>query len=253
MKLRDYLRDSKDPLNSLVMVTPLFVAYQLGILFTGGVRNGVDFVTDMLLLVLQATLEVTIGQSSKGAVLTAYLVVNAGVLLAALIAIGILRKKGALHPRLWPIVVGESTVYAFLFGSAVSLMMSAFGLDALLAAGADTEMSPFVGLVSSIGAGLYEEIVFRLFLMGGLFALFSRVLGERVGVAAIAAVVVSSAIFSFVHHIGPMGDPFTLGVFFFRFFAGVILAAIFTLRGFAVAVYTHAIYDVLVLVIRGIL
>jgi membrane protease YdiL (CAAX protease family) len=253
MKLRDYLRDSKDPLNSLVMVTPLFVAYQIGILFTGGIRNGVDFVTDVLLLMLKSSLEFTTGKSSQASVLTAYLVVNAFVLVAALVAIGILRKKGALHPRLWPIVVGESTVYAFLFGSAVSLMMRAFGLDALLAAGAETEMSPFVGLVSSIGAGLYEEIVFRLFLMGGLFAVFSRVLGERVGVAAFAAVVVSSLIFSAVHHIGSMGDPFTLGVFFYRFFAGVILAALFTLRGFAVAVYTHAIYDVLVLVVRGML
>jgi len=253
MQLRAYLNDSKDPLNALVMVTPLFVAYQLGILFTGGVRNGVDFVTDMLLLVIGGALSFATGSASKGAVLTTYLVVNALVLVAALSAIAVLRKKGALHPRLWPLVIVESTVYALLFGSAVQLMMRAFGLDALLAAGAADEMSPFVGLVSSIGAGLYEEIVFRLFLMGGLFALFSRLPGGRIGFAAFGAVVVSSAIFSLVHHFGPMGDPFTFGVFFFRFFAGVILAAVFSLRGFAVAVYTHAIYDVLVLVIRGML
>ena len=53
---------------------------------------------------------------------------------------------------------------------------------------------------------------------------------------------------SAIHHIGVMGDPFTLGTFLFRFFAGILLAVIFHVRGFAVAVYTHAIYDIFVMV-----
>jgi len=68
--------------------------------------------------------------------------------------------------------------------------------------------------------------------------------------SAVFAVILSSLVFSGIHYIGSLGDAFTLGSFMFRFFAGVILAVIFYLRGFAVAVYTHAIYDIIVMVFR---
>jgi len=37
-------------------------------------------------------------------------------------------------------------------------------------------------------------------------------------------------------------------VFTFRFLAGILFGLLFWFRGFAVAVYTHAIYDIVVLV-----
>lgn len=111
-------------------------------------------------------------------------------------------------------------------------------------------MSVFERLVMSVGAGFYEEVVFRLLLMSGLYAASVRVLGVRSVFAAILAVVTSSVIFSAVHYVGNMADAFTLGSFVYRAFAGVLLATIFQVRGFAVAVYTHAFYDILVLVLR---
>jgi membrane protease YdiL (CAAX protease family) len=101
----------------------------------------------------------------------------------------------------------------------------------------------------SIGAGLYEELVFRLILMGGMFWAGVRGLNWPGWLSAIAALLISSLAFSAVHHVGSLGEPFVLGVFMFRFFAGIVLAVIFYARGFAVAVYTHAIYDVIVLVL----
>ncbi|MFW5968236.1 MAG: type II CAAX prenyl endopeptidase Rce1 family protein, partial [Persicimonas sp.] len=148
-------------------------------------------------------------------------------------------------------VIGESTVYAFFFGGAVIGMMSMFGLEGLLemASGAGGhDYGTFDSFVLSIGAGLYEEIVFRLFLMGGLFWLGAKQFKWPTWVAALVAVVVSSLLFSGVHYIGSLGDSFELGSFMFRFFAGILLAVIFYLRGFAVAVYTHAIYDIIVMV-----
>jgi hypothetical protein len=56
--------------------------------------------------------------------------------------------------------------------------------------------------------------------------------------------------FSAVHHLGPYGDKLLLGVFTFRVLAGLLFGLLFWFRGFAVAVYTHALYDVLVLVFR---
>ena len=64
--------------------------------------------------------------------------------------------------------------------------------------------------------------------------------------AYIIAAVVGAVVFSAVHHIGAFGDPFTLPVFTFRFLFGLALNAVFLLRGFALAAWTHALYDVLV-------
>ena len=61
----------------------------------------------------------------------------------------------------------------------------------------------------------------------------------------------SAFIFSLFHYFGPLGDRFQLASFTFRFVAGIVLAAIYRFRGFGVAAYTHALYDVLVVLSRG--
>jgi hypothetical protein len=92
--------------------------------------------------------------------------------------------------------------------------------------------------------------VFRLGIMAGLAALLERVVGLRRFVAATLALVVSAVLFSAVHHIPPYGDPFAVGVFLFRVLAGICFGLLFWFRGFAVAVYTHALYDLYVLIVR---
>ncbi len=230
-----YLEESSDLFNSIFLVLPLFLVYQVGVLMTGGIRNGVDFMSDLMWLV-------------AGNSLGAYLGINLLILLAFGIATYFLRESGTFRPKLWPLVVAESTVYALLLGSGVILLMSSLGLDVLLSTGPDGEYGLLTKIVLSFGAGLYEETVFRLVLMGGLFAAGVKWGNLSKWVAALGAVILSSFIFSAIHYVGPLADAFTLGSFFFRFFAGVLLAGIFYLRGFAVAVYTHAIYDIIVMV-----
>ena len=75
-----YFTDSQDLLTSVVLVLPLFVAYQIGVLTTGGIRNGVDFMTSALLML--------VGNSLAG-----YLAVNVGVLLALLTVVAISRRR----------------------------------------------------------------------------------------------------------------------------------------------------------------
>lgn len=238
--LRKYLDDSKDIYTSLILVIPLFVLYQVGVMMTGGVRNGVDFMTDLMWM-------------AAGATQLNYLLLNLGILLVFAAFLFVRRKNASFNPRLWPIVLAESSVYAFFFGSAVIGAMRALGLDVLLSTGDGSQiatMGIFSKFVLSIGAGLYEELVFRLFLMGGMFWAGIRLLNFPRWLSAATALILSSLIFSAIHHLGSMGEPFVLGTFMFRVFAGMLLAVIFHLRGFAVAVYTHAIYDVIVLIFR---
>ena len=241
-----YFAQSREPLTALVAVLPLFVAYQLGILLTGGVRNGVDFVSGILFAAF--------GDNIGG-----YLAFNAAILIGFLVAVTVLRKNGELHPRLFPLMLVESALYALLVGAVVNLMMDVTGVSSLLMvpghvlanAPAGGEPGLIYKLVMSVGAGLYEELAFRLFLLGSLYVLLQRGGVGTVG-AGVVAVVASSLIFSGVHHLGSMGEAFTLGAFAFRFFAGVVFAALYQVRGFAIAAWTHALYDIWVMVFLGV-
>ena len=97
------------------------------------------------------------------------------------------------------------------------------------------------------GPGLYEEIFFRLILAGGLFLLLKKVLALPGALSAAISILISAAVFSLFHHIGHGSPPIDGVYFFYRFLAGIFLSAVFILRGFAAAVYTHALYDIFVL------
>ena len=113
--------------------------------------------------------------------------------------------------------------------------------------GADTRARV---IVMSVGAGFWEETTFRLGLLTGIVGLCERGIGMRRILAILVGFVLSSLVFSAVHHIPPYGDPLLLGVFTFRFMAGICFGLLFWFRGFAVAAYTHALYDVYVLILR---
>lgn len=105
-------------------------------------------------------------------------------------------------------------------------------------------------VVTFVGAGIYEEVLFRLLLYTGLVALL-RLLGAPGVLAMTAAALLSATLFAAAHHIGPYGEPFEDGVFLFRALAGLFFASLYQLRGFGIAVGAHACYDVLVGVTLG--
>ncbi len=111
-------------------------------------------------------------------------------------------------------------------------------------------LSPLQKIVMSAGAGFHEELVFRVILFGGLAKLL-HMATKRVGLSFLIAGVISALLFSAVHYIGDLRDSFELVSFVFRFLSGLYLALVFHYRGFAVAVYTHTIYDLLVMFWRG--
>ena len=134
----------------------------------------------------------------------------------------------------------------------LSLMLNRSATEqmvAMNAGGATSELA--VQLVSGIGAGIYEELVFRLILISLLMMLFQDFLGVTRRNSIILSVLISAVMFSLHHHIFFMngsftsGEEFVLSVFVFRIMAGIYFAVIFAIRGFAIAVGTHAFYDIL--------
>jgi membrane protease YdiL (CAAX protease family) len=99
--------------------------------------------------------------------------------------------------------------------------------------------------VSFIGAGVYEEVMFRLLLVPAAFLAF-RMFEFPPKWAAVMAAVSTSFLFALAHHIGPSADAFNLFAFSFRAAAGLFFATVFLLRGFGITVGCHAAYDLFV-------
>ena len=105
-------------------------------------------------------------------------------------------------------------------------------------------------LFLSMGAGIYEELLFRLMLI----SLLNMVLIDLARLAEPAAmfiiVLVSAAVFSLYHYLGP--EQFTWSSFIFRAVAGGYLAGTFILRGFGITVGCHVMYDVLAMLLNAL-
>ncbi len=203
---------------SLVLIFPLILIYEIGVLFAGRV-NGADLVTRAV-------------YSAAGS-RTTYLVIYAVIAAGFLVWIRQTHRWGTLRLEVSGPVILEAALYALTLGALVSLV-----IDRLLGLGVTG-----TSLISAVGAGVHEELVFRLGLIAGLVAL-ARPLGHRLGVAL--AITVSSLVFAWAHHLGAHGEPWSVHAFAFRAVAGAAFAAIFWFRSLAHAVYAHVLYDILV-------
>jgi membrane protease YdiL (CAAX protease family) len=114
----------------------------------------------------------------------------------------------------------------------------------LLAVGQAVEPGLVAKMVGYLGAGIYEELLFRLILLWGMAWLIRRWWAAPKG-SLLLAVLVSSLIFASAHYIGHAGETFQWFSFLFRFVAGVFFSILFIYRGFGIAAGTHAAYDIL--------
>ncbi|MCI0586905.1 MAG: CPBP family glutamic-type intramembrane protease [Planctomycetes bacterium] len=235
MRAREYLDRSRRLEVGILAASPLLAIYEAGLLLSESpVRNGADAVLRRAFLA---------GFGQAGRFLFGLLLVCA--LLAA--ALHAARRKVPAHRYAFPVAV-EGLLYAALLGPAVLLLRSRLG-DAAIALETG-EGSPVLASLLAVGAGVYEEIAFRLLLLPALYVLALRMaepLGAGKGTALGIALAVSSLAFAGFHHLGAFGTPFDAGAFAFRTIAGAILGGLFVGRGIGVAIYTHAFYDLLYL------
>ena len=221
-----YWSISRTPLTSLVFTLPLVAAYEGGVLMLGRgtARNGAD-----------VWLRTLLDQAGFGAYF----------LLPALTIIGLLAWHHVEHDRWrWSggILAGMAVECGFWAVILVGIARLQDRFWPLAAGVAEGFLARFVAFC---GAGLYEEVLFRLLLMPALAWCCGR-LGARPPAAAIQAIVGSSLLFSLAHYVGPLGDAFDPYSFTFRFLAGMFFAVLFSLRGFGIAAGSHAAYDMLV-------
>lgn len=222
-----------DPWTDLALTLPIFVVYHLGVIFLP-VRNAADPVTSELRALAKHSLPTY-------AALT--LAIGA-VFVAVLFTLG---RRRALEPKRFLFMGLEGTLYAVLMRFAGSYVVGSLRLGA----GGAGEDSVFSSVVMALGAGFYEEVAFRVGIFGVGALILRKLIGPGLkGFLAIAAWGACEALaFSAWHYTGALGDSFDAGSFVFRAVCGLTLTAIFAFRGFAPAVWTHAIYDLWVMVL----
>ncbi|HEX9347966.1 MAG TPA: CPBP family intramembrane glutamic endopeptidase, partial [Gemmatimonadales bacterium] len=161
-----------------------------------------------------------------------------------------LRANRNLSPAVLAGMLLESVLLALAFGVVVgSLTAALLGTPPPpMVVGFNTQqLSRWTMLMLSLGAGIYEELLFRVVLVGLLAWGAKKLLGWRPLVAGIAATVLGALIFSAFHYIGPFGDRFEVYSFVFRTIAGLFFSGLYLLRGFGITAWTHALYDVFLL------
>lgn len=155
------------------------------------------------------------------------------------------KKLGSLKFSYFMTMLVEASVYAFLLSVLITITIS--NLLQMAQVSPIESLSLLQKMALSLGAGLYEELFFRVILVSALLWIFNHFFSKR-NTAYMLAILLAALIFSLVHYVGSMGDPFTFGSFLFRFLFGLALNAIYMWRGFGMAAWTHALYDLMVIV-----
>ncbi len=183
---------------------------------------------------------------AAGAVLTALIQSSSitTVLLVGFVSAGLMSVAQAV-----PIILGAN------IGTTVTAQILAFKPTALaLPLLALNRWMPLVAadgvstlnerLAMGVGAGIYEELVFRLVLLSLLVMIGVDLFRLDRTAVTVGAVVLSALAFA-AHHHPPIGhEPFRWMPFLFRSIAGVYLAVVFWFRGYGPAAGCHAAYNV---------
>jgi len=223
-----YLGDGRSVSLNLSYIVPVLVVYEIGIQLTGSdFRNAAEIILKNMRM------------------LGPHFIRYFHLFLIALVLLCCLRVIYKERPvfRFFSLMISESLLFALLLGPLLSILIGSLFLEYPLTSGGKPDLS--VSLLLSVGAGLYEELLFRFILLGGLFTVFCRVFKAPRIYSASLAVVLSAVSFAAYHHMGPHGQPLTSYVFLFRFGAGIVLGTVFITRGLGVAVYVHLFYDIL--------
>jgi hypothetical protein len=240
-----YWRASRAPRYSLLFALPLFVFYEALAWLIGGdapgaVRNGADVIMKQAFIALAG---------ARGSLAFVAVIIGVTIWLVA----RDVRSHGA--DLKLPVFVGmfaESMVMALLVGLVAGTITTRLlgAIDTLSIGGAigPVEALPLpTRVMLSLGAGLYEELLFRVLLVGSLAWIGKRIFKWKPWTAGVVAAVSGAIVFSAFHYIGAFGDAFELRSFVFRAIAGLFFSVLFLLRGFGIAAWAHALYDIAVM------
>jgi len=232
-----YLACSRSPRYSVLFALPLLVGYE-GLATansdaTGGLRNGAD-------ALFRAVFTAIAGARGPEIFMGAVILFGLGIVLRDIRA-----NPGRLSLAVFAGMLVESAILACAFGIIVGILTAQFlgSLRTLAVGGQLSGLTWPTRLMLSLGAGLYEELFFRVLLVSGIAAIARKGFGLGHKWAGVTATLLGALIFSAFHYVGPFGDRLELQSFTFRAISGVVFSALYLVRGFGITAWAHAIYD----------
>lgn len=230
--MTSYFYRSKSLANSFLFILPLLILYEVGIaVYDSNVKNTADVIIKTPLMLL--------GKNGS-------LIFNSLVIVFLIVSVFYIEREYRFSPFIFFPMLMESIIYTLLLGLGLGFIVYKMLLPYILAKPFSTNI--LMGIILSLGAGVYEEIVFRFLLITSLYFVFTALLKVNKIASAVVSIILSTSLFTMMHYIGTLGDSITYTNVSFRFLAGIILSVIFMFRGLGITVYTHAIYDILLVV-----
>jgi len=229
-----YFERSQLPLTSLLFLSPLLILYELGTYYLA---------YDPTRHTEQRIKAFTLLQQFF------HLFGVTGRYLPALAVAAILLAWHMARKDSWRLHFATAGMMAV---ESLALCLPLFALDAMAARYVPLA-SPFgqwpVRCVISIGAGIYEELIFRLIGFTLLTVLLLDIFKMRKIPGTLLMVLITAIGFSLYHYGGD--EIFQWRTFIFRTAAGIYFAGVFCLRGFGVTAGCHAAYDLAIVAVTS--
>ena len=228
-----YFLQTRSSFYSFLFTIPLFFIYEVGILFLSKddilvVRNGADFLMRSILESFGI-----FGLYGLGAI---FLI---GFIITYIYFFND-KSNNSIRADYLFIMIFESACWALI----LYFLLSKFMLVLMNPIGKTITQQ----VTLAVGAGIYEEFLFRVMLISGLTGIIGFVFLWSEKVRKSAALIIAAGIFSAFHFMGDYGDFFSMELFLLRFFAGIVLGVLYIARGFGITAYAHSIYDLIVLI-----
>ncbi len=230
---------SRQPLQILVFLAPLIIAYEAGLAIFLRSADGVltNKAHETLLLFFD-----TFGLSATGGLYLG----GAAIIVVLLVWHVMAHDPWRIEPTTHALMFAESLAFTIPL-LLLALLLGDSTAAAVLSAAPDlADMNLGSRLTISIGAGLYEELLFRMMLIAVLHTLLVDVGKFPSPAGAAIAVVVSAAAFTVYHPLHDDAGMLSWRRVGFYFLAGLYFGVVYVVRGFGIVVATHAFYDILV-------
>ena len=221
-----YWRQTKRPINNVAMIVPLLLFFHISSAF---------YPSELLAPQL-------IGKALSFFGATANFLPPLLIIAVLLGQHAVKKQPWTIQPRTVAGMIGESIFWT------IPLVVLSFltGEIAASSLAGDGDKSIFLQLVTGVGAGVYEEFVFRLVLISLVMFIFEDILEFRNRILPAATVIVGACLFSALHFdfMGFNGRPFQPSSFFILLAAGVLWGVLYISRGLGIAVGSHVIWNV---------
>ncbi len=250
--LGEYVQASRTPLHILAFLLPIIVVYEVGLALqhealagTGGVRAWA-----MLAEVME-----TLGVAPSAVV--GYSLPAAVIVVVLLLWHVLEKQRWRVRPMVVLLMAAETVAWMvplLLFVGVLTRVIGESGTGPQPMSPTTLESLEGLGwqarLVIALGAGLYEELLFRMALLAVLHAVLAELLKLGPKLVIGIALPLSALAVSLFHDVWTAsGLDLWAAVLYFA--GGLYLGVIYLLRGFGLAVGVHACYNTTVLVLLG--